>query len=379
MATKAAVSQLHFCKVSMRIEPQKAAPPSRKKPIYPVSERLRGYLKTYGRELILPVQYQDLIHFTYARPLVNDQGEETAWEQVSYDMREWEFLKDGLLKCYAILKTEGDYSFAANLSVERIDFCSFGNSQPFRIRIVNVNNGNYDHFYIKKADANRIYGLEWEHLLATSRVTFFTYGQTLIEEHIAGIPGDIFIRDYLNSPETNKVRLLKTFVKFNESCFIRLLGDMRSYNFVVDITPDIEGTQYNIRAIDFDQQCYEGRMRLYMPQFAKENYPIVREVVNHLDSESIKQYQAEERSRTAYRIATERYRVRELMDAMLPEELSTPEKIEQLKFELGNHYHNFRYIKAKTMGKILKIHLKQLLIPSMRSVLKMAKGRKRKL
>lgn len=357
----------------MKYEPQKAAPPSRKKPIYPVSKGLRVYLRNYGRELNLPVQYQDLLHFTYARPLVNDAGEETAWEQVSYDMREWEFLKEGLLKVYAILKTEGDYSFAANLNVDRIDFCSFGNSQPFRIRIINVNNGNYDHFYIKKADANRIYGLEWEHLLSTSRVTFFTYHQTLIEEHIAGIPGDIFIRDYLDSPETNKVRLLKTFVKFNESCFIRLLGDMRSYNFVVDITPDIEGTQYNIRAIDFDQQCYEGRMRLYMPQFAKENYPVVKEVVKHLDSESIKQYQAEERSRMAYRIATERYRVRELMDAMLPEKLSTPEKIEQLKFELGNYYHNFRFIKAKTMGKILKIHLKQMLMPSMHSVLKMAK------
>ena len=352
---------------------QKAAAPSRKKPLFPISDPFRAYLRNHGREINLPIEYQDLLHFTYARPLINEAGEETSWEQVSYDMREWEFLKEGLLKCYAILKTEGDYSFSANLSVERIDFCSFGNSQPFRIRIVNVNNGNKDHFYIKKADANRIYGLELEHLLSPARVTFFTYHGTLIEEHIAGIPGDIFIRDYLPDPSTNMVRLLKTFVKFNESCFIRLLGDMRSYNFVVDITPDIEGTQYNIRAIDFDQQCYEGRMRLYMPQFAKENYAIVKEVVKHLDSESIKQYQAEERSRMAYRIATERYRMRELMDTMLQDELSTPEKIEQLKFELGNHYHNFRFIKAKTMGKILKIHLKQSLMPSMPSVLKMAR------
>ena len=46
---------------------------------------------------------------------------------------------------------------------------------------------------------------------------------------------------------------------------------MRSYNFVVDITPDIEDYQYRIRAIDFDQQCYEGKMKLYMPHFFKEN------------------------------------------------------------------------------------------------------------
>jgi hypothetical protein len=67
--------------------------------------------------------------------------------------------------------------------------------------------------------------------------------------------------------------LPKEFVKFNERCFVRLLGDMRSYNFVVNITPDIEDYQYRIRAIDFDQQSYEGRRNLYLPQFFKENLP----------------------------------------------------------------------------------------------------------
>lgn len=362
-------------KEPIKAEGQSPIAPSRKKIIYPVGPLLESYLQGNGREINLPVAYQDLMHFTYARPLLNEKGEETAWEQVSYDMREWEFLKEGLLKCYAILKTEGDYSFAANLHVERIDFCSFGNSQPFRIRIINIINGNNDHFYIKKADANRVFGLELEHLLSSAKVTFFTCKQTLIEEHIAGIPGDVFIRDYLHHPDTNLVRLLKTFVKFNEYCFVRLLGDMRSYNFVVDITPDIEGTQYNIRAIDFDQQSYEGRMRLYMPQFAKENLPIVSEVIKHLDSESIKQYQAEERARLAYRVATERYRVQELLDAMIKAEISTPEKINQLKFELANHFQTISFIKAKTMGRLLKIHMKKLLLPSMHSVLKMARRR----
>ena len=62
------------------------------------------------------------------------------------------------------------------------------------------------------------------------------------------------------------------YVKFNERCFARLLGDMRSYNFVIDITPDIEDYQYRLRAIDFDQQSYEGRKNLYLPQFYKENF-----------------------------------------------------------------------------------------------------------
>ena len=93
----------------------------------------------------------------------------------------------------------------------------------------------------------------------------------MIEEHIPGIPGDVFITDHLQDPNINVIRLAKEFVKFNERCFVQLLGDMRSYNYVVNIIPDIEDFQYRIRAIDFDQQSYEGRKNLYLPQFYKEN------------------------------------------------------------------------------------------------------------
>ena len=55
-------------------------------------------------------------------------------------------------------------------------------------------------------------------------------------------------------PDTNMIRFAKEFVKFNERCFVRLLGDMRSYNFVVNVIPDVEDFQYRVRAIDFDQQ-----------------------------------------------------------------------------------------------------------------------------
>ncbi|MEI9908486.1 MAG: hypothetical protein WDO71_01720 [Bacteroidota bacterium] len=99
-------------------------------------------------------------------------------------------------------------------------------------------------------------------------------------------PGDLFIKQ-LDDPLTNKIRLAKEFVKFNERCFVRLLGDMRSYNFVVDITPDIEDYQYRIRAIDFDQQSYEGRKNLYLPQFFKENYSYVHLSMMHLNKESM--------------------------------------------------------------------------------------------
>jgi len=267
--------------------------PLMKKDFFPVSEGLQGYLRNYGRDIKLPIVYKDLLNYRYATSLKDKKGKFTHWENAVYDLKEMEFLKEGLIKTYAILKTEGNLSFIKHLDVERIDFCEFGNSVPFRIRIVNKINDNYDHYYIKAADASRIYGLELEHLLSPNRITFLHHKNTLVEEHIPGIPGDVFLQDYLQLPETNKIRIAKEFVKFNERCFARLLGDMRSYNFVVDITPDIEDYQYRLRAIDFDQQCYEGRKNLYLPQFYKENFEYVDLVLKSLSADVIEQYQTE--------------------------------------------------------------------------------------
>lgn len=335
--------------------------PSRKKPMFPVNEVLRQYLKMHGREVKLPVTYKSLLNYTWSTPIKDKNGKDTLWEKLSYDSRDWDYIREGLVKIYAILKTEGDFSFISHLDVARVDYCTFGNSHPFRIRIVNKFNDNYDHYYIKIADASRIYGLELEHILSPNRITFFTCDNTLVEEHIPGIPGDLFIQQLMNTPETNKIRLAKEFVKFNERCFVRLLGDMRSYNFVVDITPDIEDYQYRIRCIDFDQQSYEGRKNLYLPQFFKENYEFVQLCLTHLNKESIQQYQFEERTMITFRLATSRYRIKELLDIMTRDEISLPAKVQQLKEELNTHFQTTFFKKCKSMGDIVKAQLKQTL------------------
>ncbi|MGC8750189.1 hypothetical protein [Hydrotalea sp.] len=346
--------------------------PSRKKPIYPINAELRHYLMRFGRELQLPTLYSDLTRFIYTVPIKDDNNHDTFWESAIYDMRDLEFLKENLVKNYAILKTKGDFSFINHLDVAGIDFCYFGNSQPFRIKIINKFNDNQDHYYIKQADASRVYGLELEHLLSPNRITYFTSKNTLIEEHIPGIPGDKFIDQYLHVPDLNAVRLAKEFVKFNERCFTHLLGDMRSYNFVVNITPDIEGYQYRIRAIDFDQQSYEGRKNLYLPQFFKENNPFVALVSKYLNQESIAQYQAEEKTLMAFRLSSAKYRIKELLDIMCNDEISKPEKVLQLKQELSNHFHQSVFLKANTMGQIVKTQLKQNLRKSLSLIPKQA-------
>ena len=93
----------------------------------------------------------------------------------------------------------------------------------------------------------------------------------------------------MDRPEFNPRRIAKEFVKFNERCFMRLLGDMRSYNFVFDITQDFDDIQFRIRAIDFDQQSYEGRKNIYLPQFFKENQSFVKELNLNLQPDWIKQ------------------------------------------------------------------------------------------
>ena len=50
---------------------------------------------------------------------------------------------------------------------------------------------------------------------------------------------------------------------------------MRSYNYVIVPTHDFDHVVYSIRAIDFDQQSYEGKFNVYRPQFFKENFKMV--------------------------------------------------------------------------------------------------------
>jgi hypothetical protein len=46
---------------------------------------------------------------------------------------------------------------------------------------------------------------------------------------------------------------------------------------------------------------------------------------------------------------------------MSKDEISTPEKIEQLKEELGVHLHTKLFSKCQSMGQVVKRHLKQIL------------------
>lgn len=331
-----------------------------RKPVYPISPGLREYLGKYGREMPLPITYADLKHFRESTPLVDKAGKDTLWQTVLYYSFEMERVHEGLKEIYSLLKAGGDRTVMQHLYVDRIDFCSFGNSEPFRIRIVNAYNDNQDYYYIKNSDASRVYGLELEHLLSPNRMHYLTCGNTLVEEHVAGIPGDIFIRDWLRSPNVKIIRLAKELVKFNERCFVRLLGDMRACNFVMDMTPDVEEVQIRIRAMDFDQQSYQGRKNFYLPQFFKENNELVQYCVKQLNIATARQYQREEQALILRRAHIITDRLKMLLDAMVGDELSFPEKIRQLREELAEHYNDAEFLSCETMGALVRTSLASL-------------------
>jgi len=333
----------------------------KKKPHFPVNDQLRSYLSYYSRETKLHIEYADLLRYNSAVPLYDDFGKDTLWERVLYPQSEMEFINKSLLDIYAMLKTGGDTSVTEHLYVDRVDYCTFGNSNPFRIRIVNQVNDNFDYFYIKKADASRIYGLELEHILSPNRITYFVYKDTLIEEHIAGIPGDMFILKNFHEKGLNKIRLAKEFVKFNVRCFVRLLGDMRSYNYVIDITPDFEQVHYRIRAIDFDQQSYEGRKSMYLPQYFKENKPFVELCMEQITPETLHQYQSEEYTLVAKRMKAAETMFTDLLKAMHQDNISDQSRIDNLAKELYEHYNDNRFLQCKSMGSLVGMSL-QLIV-----------------
>ena len=328
---------------------------SKKKPTFPVNEMLDTYLTKYNRNMKISISYDDLLRFQGSITVYDKNDKDTLWIRTYYSEFDREEIDNSLKKIYTLLHSDGSEDTIPFLNVDAIDYCTFGNSKPFRIKIRNILNDNYTYFYVKKADASRIYGLELEHILSPHTMNFLVYKDTLIEEHIAGIPGDDFIKDFLpKCTESEKSQIAKEFVKFKERCLVRLLGDMRSYNYVIIPTHDFDQIIYKIRAIDFDQQSFEGNLKVYNLQFLKENFKMIEMVGKKLQNSSIKQYKIEERSFMAKRIISSPKRTRYLINCMKNDTISFPDNIQLLKNHLIKYVGDIKFKDCKNMGDILE-------------------------
>ena len=331
---------------------------SKKKPFFPISNLLKKYLIDFNRWVDTPIYYEDLLRFQGSVVVYDDNDNDTLWTRVYYSDSELKEIDYNLKKIYTILHSDGNESFITYLNIDAIDYCTFGNSKPFRIKVRNILNDNFTYFYIKKTDSSRVFGLELEHILSPYNLNFLVNESTLIEEHIAGIPGDIFIRDMLpKCSESEQSQIAKEYVKFNERCMVRLLGDMRAYNYVIVPIHDFDQVIYKIRAIDFDQQSFEGRFSVYRPQFFKENQPIIKMIQKKLTHDSIDQYKIEERSVVAKRIMNNEEKINQLLISMKESPITNSKNLEKLKFEIYNLTKDKAFINSKSMGDIMEASL----------------------
>ena len=316
---------------------------ARQKTKYPVSPTLRQYLYHFDRQREIPKVYDELCRFTGAITYEDPKGRETLWMTVMYPPEVIAELRPRLTSVYTELKLGRDAEQHEHLLVDRIDFGDFGNSKPFRIRVTNLFNDNSDYFYVKQADSSRIYGLELEHILSPNRINYLVNGNTLIEEHIAGVPGDVFLRDYLTQPGLNKVRIAKEFTKFTERSFIRLLGDMRSVNYVVDITPDF------------------GNGNIYLAFRFNSNRKVTRLAFEVLNRKSIDQYVAEEHAQMARRAKVESSRLRALLGVMRREDIAPMEHVITLARELDRMHGTSGFGDCQSMGELTARHISLML------------------
>ena len=258
----------------------------------------------------MPIFYSDLLRFQGSIVVYDKNDVDTLWVRVYYNDFERDEIDLSLKRVYSSLISDGSEGILKYLSVDAIDFCT---------------------------------------------LNFLVCKETLIEEHIAGIPGDEFIKNLLpDCSSSEKSQIAKEFVKFNERCMIRLLGDMRSYNYVFVPIHDFDQVVFRIRAIDFDQQCYEGNLKIYRPQFFKENFKMVELVKEKIQKESVDQYKIEERSIVAKRMLSYKNRLRRLLDCMTHDEVSIEKHIDMIKEEIFEYTHDVNFKKSKNMGEVLK-------------------------
>ena len=328
---------------------------SKKKPFYPISKELTKFLNKHDRWVNIDLSYEDLLRFSDSITVYDKYDNDTLWVRTFYSESDRKEIDNNLKIIYTILHSDGNRSSIPYLNIDSIDYCTFGNSKPFRIKIRNIINDNFVYFYVKKTDASRVYGLEFEHMLSPHNLNFLVNDKALIEEHIAGIPGDIFIKDLLpKCSELEKSQIAKEYVKFNERCMIRLLGDMRAYNYVVIPIHDFDQVIYKIRAIDFDQQCFEGKFSVYRPQFFKENHKIMELVKRKLKHDAIVQYKIEERSTVSRRLIISKNRMDSLIKIMKKDRLSSNKNLETLKNEIFLFTMDDAFKKSKSMGDLME-------------------------
>ena len=124
---------------------------SLKKPSYPVSLPLKAYLQKFNRNIRLPIFYDDLLRFQGSVEVFDKNDKNTLWIRTFYSDSDRVEIDLNLKRIYTTLHSDGNEKIIPFLNVDAIDYCTFGNSKPFRIKIRNILNDNYAYFLCQKS------------------------------------------------------------------------------------------------------------------------------------------------------------------------------------------------------------------------------------
>ncbi len=109
---------------------------------------------------------------------------------------------------------------------------------------------------------------------------------------------------------------------------------------------------FKIRAIDFDQQSYEGSFKLYKPFLVQRKLFVYRKLVqDKLNQNAIEQYQNEERSVLVKRLSDSETRVNDLMLAMKSTQLAPKNTRARLERRSLSIFIRHRIQKSKFNGR----------------------------
>lgn len=109
---------------------------SQKKPAFPVTNQLNDYLIEHSRNIKIPIFYDDLLRFQGSIVVYDKNDEDTLWVRTYYSEFERQEIDLSLKKVYTILHSNGNEDTIPYLNVDAIDYCTFGNSKPFRVKSV---------------------------------------------------------------------------------------------------------------------------------------------------------------------------------------------------------------------------------------------------
>ena len=117
-----------------------------KKPTYPLNEFFLDYLARFDRVSKVSINYDDLLRFSGFINVFDQNDVDSLWIRVYYSEFERNEIDLNLKKIYSYLHSDGNLEVVKFLSVDAIDYCIFGNSKRFRIKVRNVLNDNYTYF-----------------------------------------------------------------------------------------------------------------------------------------------------------------------------------------------------------------------------------------